>query len=120
MSSFYCVDTMPLPQVRSAEPLTRAEFERQLKAWLTESNEAHVGEFIGYGGKPWLWVRQGSGIYHLNADTKRAGVEEYVRMVSREPSLGWTVTPGRAGKMTKVVFGQRMVAIPGFYFYRKA
>ena len=68
----------------------------------------------------WIWVKHGSGLYHLNADTRRRGVASYLALTETESDLQWTVTTGRAGKMTKVTFGKRMVAIPGFYFYRRA
>jgi hypothetical protein len=111
---------MPMLKVRSAEPLARAEFERRLREWYEGTDEDRIGGDTDYGGSSWLWVRYGSGRYHLNADSKREGVATYLRLLERTPDLNWIVTAGRAGKMTKVVFGARQQAIPGFYLYRKA
>jgi len=110
---------MPLERVRRATPLSRAEFEERLRAWYQSTDETRIGDGGSYGGAPWVWVRHGTGLYHLNADTKREGVGAYLNLLAKEPSLRWIVGEGRAGKLTKVLFGDRQVAIPGFYLYRK-
>ena len=110
---------MPMPKIPVSAALSKSQFETQLRSWFEESSEERIGQSNGYGGAPWIWVRHGSGVYHLNADTKRAGVEDYLMLAQSEADVQWVVTTGRAGKMTKVTFGRRMVAIPGFYFYRK-
>jgi serine/threonine protein kinase len=108
---------MPIPRNHRAEPLARSEFEAVLRSWYRNSDEETIGGTVRYGGTPWLWIVVQRDLYHLNADTKRAGVEEYLDRVRTEPELLWTVIEGRAGKRTKVVFGADRRAISGFYLY---
>jgi hypothetical protein len=111
---------MPIKRGRSAAPIPRAAFEARLRRWYELTDEARVGDESSFGGTPWVWVQQGARRFHLNADTTREGVGEYLAMLTREPELQWTVVRGRAGRLTKVVFGHRQQGIPGFYLYAKA
>ncbi len=67
-----------------------------------------------------MWIQHGARRFHLNADTTRERVGEYLAMLAREPELQWTVVRERAGRLTTVVFGRRQQVIPGFYLYAKA
>jgi hypothetical protein len=111
---------MPIERGRSAAPISRAAFEARLRRWYELTNEVRVGDASPFGGAPWVWIQHGARRFHLNADATREGAGEYLAMLTREPELQWTVVRGRAGRLTKVVFGRMQQVIPGFYLYAKA
>jgi hypothetical protein len=96
---------MTIQKNRSAEPVSRSEFDAILQTWYQGTEEDTVGGSVRYGGTPWLWVRYKGDLFHLNADTSRAGVREYLRLISSHTDLPWTVVEGRSGRRTKVLFG---------------
>ena len=89
----------PIECGRSAAPISRAAFEARLRRWYELTDDARVGDDSSFGGTPWVWIQNGARRFHLNADTTREGVGEYLAMLTREPELQWTVVRGRAGRL---------------------
>ena len=80
--------------------------------WETLGN---VGEFVR---RPWLKVGIGAVSCHLNANSTRAGVAEYLALVAEQgPKLPWFVVSGRGGLINEVAVGREQVRIRGFHLY---
>jgi hypothetical protein len=101
---------------------TRAEDKRELslvlQAWLIASDAPTIG--AGRGQQPWMFINLG-GVRTavLNADTKRAAVDEYVRDVQvRGADVPWNILPNqRNGKLNKLGFRVDGKSTPGWYCY---
>lgn len=101
---------------------TRAENKRELldvlQAWLIASNAPAIG--TGRGQQPWVFIGLAGGrTAVLNADTKRAAVEEYVRDAqARGADAPWHILPNRRnGKLNKLSFRADGRPTPGWYCY---
>ena len=55
----------------------------------------------------------------LNADTKRAAIQELVDAVDHRALL-WSVIANREGELNKVTFRPDGAGVPGFYCYTSA
>jgi hypothetical protein len=109
---------MPLAQVRRREAVTKSEFHRRLRTWRDTTDDTQIGPVGGRGQTPWVHVRDGSGLFALNADTKRQGVEDYLQLVKLfGDDLQWKVVASRAGKMTALEYGPEGRSIRYFYLY---
>jgi len=66
-----------------------------------------------------MWVQVGSYTCRLNADTKRDGVQKYLKIVDRHaPDAQWHVRMNQNGtNYNKIHFGHDVECIPGFYLY---
>ncbi len=105
-------------RIRKDEAITRAEFDSALKAWFDGANPGEwVGDRGGRGQAPWIFVRDLGRVFHLNADSNREGVREYLGMLTTSPNLEWTVVLNRNGTPNKVAFGPDQRTISGFYLY---
>lgn len=63
-------------------------------------------------------IQLGSVQVVLNADTKRAAVEQYLEATRREgPDLPWLVIANRRGRVNKVIFRKDGQETPGWYCY---
>src|ERR1700726_958033 len=85
----------------------KAELLRVLEAWLRTSDAPTLGDGSKRGQTPWLFITLGQyrrGV--LNADTKRAAVEEYVADTqTRGARIPWSVIRNsRNHKWNKLVF----------------
>jgi hypothetical protein len=101
-----------------SEPLTRGELDTALADWARAfPREATIGPVGDYGGKAWLHVRDQGRPFHLNVDTRREGVLEYLAMLEADPQLEWHVVPNARGALNKAAFGPQQRTIPGFYLY---
>jgi DNA-binding NarL/FixJ family response regulator len=52
-----------------------------LRDCYRSTDDERIGGVVEYGGTPWLWVSLGPDRFHLNADSKREGVESYLRLL---------------------------------------
>jgi hypothetical protein len=108
----------------SIPPKTRCrskqEFTDLLRKWYDHTDERVIGGSPEYNQTPWLWVQIGTFECHLNADTKRQGVREYLERVIRySAGLEWRVCANQNGKFNKVCFSPDAYPIAGFYLYVK-
>jgi hypothetical protein len=97
----------------------REEFHNVLRAWLDESLEDRVGDSESHAGSAWLWVRHAGDHFYLKADSNRAGIREYIRVV--EENRGdpeWSLQNTAPGVRDRVAVGRSRKVIDGFEFYR--
>ncbi len=102
--------------VRGARVAGVEELRRLLRTWLQRTGEPTVGDVGRFGGSPWLHVDLPGHELVLNADTKRAAVQEYIDAQSAE----LFVVANRRGIVNKVVFRQDRTPTPGWYCYTTA
>ena len=96
---------------------TKEELVALLRDWL-RTGEKTIGDVGSFGGKPWVRIRLGGTQVVLNADTKRAAVQEYLAYVAENgPDSPWPVVANQRGTVNKVVFRADGVATPGWYAY---
>ena len=108
---------MPLDPIPASIALDKSQFHKQLRRWLSETDEDVVGP-DGYGQRGLIHVRSGRSLFKLNADTTRSGVKAYLELVDRVgDNLNWEVTTSQRGNMTAVIYGREGVRIPGFFLY---
>ena len=88
-----------------------------LRNWLRESQAVTVGDVGSFGGRPWLLIDIGGHEVALNADTKRAAVEAFVRGSWPDPERPWRVIANRRGQVNKVLTGPDPEPVPGWYAY---
>jgi hypothetical protein len=96
----------------------KGELLRLLEAWLEISDALNIGS-TEYGQTPWIFItlnqRQTA---VLNADTKRAAVEEYVKDAqARGADVSWWVIRNRRGSWNKLAFRADHMPTPGWYCY---
>jgi hypothetical protein len=110
---------VPMNKGERTAPLSRAEFEDRLRTWSGGApDSAVIGGSAGQGRHPWLWVRSGADLFHLNADATGAGVRTYLALADRHGrEMAWHVTTTRSGRATKVVFGPNRKSITRFPLY---
>ena len=107
-----------MQRVGREDAITRERFDAALRAWVEQAQPGEwIGDRQGRGQAAWIFVRDLGKYYHLNADSNREGVREYVGMLAVDPELAWTIVPNRNGKPNKVAFGSEQRTISGFFFY---
>jgi hypothetical protein len=99
---------------------SKDELFRLLRSWLQVSDMPTIGDFGDYGRRPWIFITFGrgrSGV--LNADTKRAAIEKYVKDAqTRGANVPWLVIPNsRTHQWNKLVFEKDHKPTPGWYCY---
>lgn len=96
----------------------RRDFVELLRWWLETTSEPTIGDLGSYSGRPWLRVRAGSTLCHLNADTSRAGVQRFLELVREHGGdLEWRVVANQRGKVNRVAFGPAAERVKKFYLY---
>lgn len=109
---------MPMEQIRRNQALTKAQFHRRLRDWFQTTNDAVVGSEEVRGRTPWVYVRDGTEMFALNADTSRDAVGRYLQMVIMYgDNLQWEVAQSQRGNMTAVTYGPHHVRLTPFYLY---
>lgn len=98
--------------------LSKEEFVLLLERWLNETNEVQIGSGK-YGGTPWVRIHLGHLAFHLNLDTKRAGVEAFVSNHRIGDGL-WRVVESTSGKHTVVTNAANHLKIRTFNLYSDA
>ncbi len=100
-------------------PLTKqSELKDMLIKWL-ETTEITIGDMHGRPSnpEPWIWIKIDNVLYHINADTKRGGVEAFIK--NEENGNPWMIIPtGKLKKLTKVTNDINGNPIPLFYMYK--
>jgi hypothetical protein len=95
----------------------KTELARVLSRWLRESTAMTVGNVGRFGGRPWLRITVGAHEVVVNADTKRAAVEQFVRDSNNDPERDWQVNENRRGRINKVTPNADGPPLPGWYAY---
>jgi hypothetical protein len=109
---------MPMDRVRRRQALTKAEFHQRLRFWLENTADVVVGPEGVDGRTGWVYVRDGSNMFVLHADTKRDAVDRYLQRVRlHDEDLQWTVASSQRGKMTAVEYGSERLRVTSFYLY---
>lgn len=88
-----------------------------LKAWLSQSQAPTIGDVKTFGGRAWLHIEINGQHVVLNADTKRAAVEAFVRLSEVDPDQPWRVIANRRGRVNKVLPYPQTDPLPGWYAY---
>lgn len=110
----------PSSIVRGTRCASKTDFVRVLQRWYDGTDEPTIGGVGSYGGKAWLWVRVGGYECHLNADTKRDAVFQFLEWARfRGSEYPWHVRANRKGVCNKVVVHPQGIETPGFYLYVK-
>lgn len=98
--------------------LRRRTLFNWLERWHRETSWDTLGDVGEFVRRPWLKVGIGAVTCHLNANTTRAGVAEYLAIVADEgPKLPWFVVSGRGRLINEVAVGRAQVRIRGFHLY---
>ncbi len=112
---------MPMDQVRRDQALSKSQFHQRLRSWLDDSDDDVVGPDGVDGRTGWVYVRDGSDIFVLHADTQRDAVRSYIQSVSQYgDDLQWNIAKSQRGKMTAVVYGPDKLRQKSFYLYAVA
>jgi hypothetical protein len=78
---------------------------------VADPTAAHT---LSHGG---LRIQVGGIEVVLNADTKRAAAEAFVRASATDPDRPWLVVASQRGNATKVLPGPDAIPVPGWYAY---
>jgi hypothetical protein len=94
---------------------SKEELITTLKSWLGNSSEATIGDIQNFGGRGLIKISLPDGRdVTINADTKRAAVEEYI---AHAPDNKWLVVSNNRGVFNKVTFRSDKAAVKGWYCY---
>ncbi len=94
----------------------KEDFLNILKCWMRFSKSETIGDLtIMIGRTPLLFLKIGSSTYYINADSKRTGVEEFLK----NKEYSWRIIFNEDGVKNKVTNRQDEEAIPLFYFYKE-
>lgn len=108
-----------LPRMTKSAPIHIRRLIADLERWAEQpgGEDETVGDAAMRGQKAWLWAKHGNQLMHLNADTTRKGIREFV--VQLKSSNALSAVPNDKGPINKVIVtGQN--PIPGFYLYLDA
>jgi hypothetical protein len=107
------------PQNTRESAVRREEFHQALQSWLDDSFDDRIGDPDSHGGLAWFWVRHGGDHFYLNADSTRAGVRQYLRIVERSGGdADWSMHSSTPGIRDRVAVGADREIVDGFEFYR--
>lgn len=96
----------------------KEDFFKILKCWIRFSKSETIGDLSKMIRRtPVLFLRIGSSTYYINADSKKTGVEEFVK--NSEESESWRIIFNEDGVKNKITNRKDEEAIPGFYFYKE-
>lgn len=109
---------MPIRKIAKTDAVSRLQLNEMLQRWIHETNEKQIGDESVQGRSPWVYIKEGGRVFRLHADTKRAGVREYLRMAEDHDSEAeWHIFRNRRGRMNSVAFGPELIRPEGFYLY---
>lgn len=109
---------MPAVRIPRDNPASKRQFHDILLDWLANTNDKYVGSEDVDERTPWIHVQDGSSLFILHSDTKRAAVLQYLKLVAvHGADIAWTITLSQRGKMTAVAFGPSEERHKPFYLY---
>lgn len=110
---------MHMVRVPKSAPMPRAAFDEALYAWSATAKPGEtVGDTTRRGQTPWLHIAHAGGLFYLNADSTKDGVDKYLGVLREEPRAEWTVVANNRGVLNKAAFGTSQRIIKKFYMYR--
>ena len=84
-----------------------------LKWWLKLSKKNTIGNIDNIrNNQKLILIQIGAKSYYINADTTRAGVEEFLKNKDRN----WKIIKSKRGNLNKITNSDQ--DIPGFYMYK--
>ena len=95
----------------------KAALGEVLQRWLDRSAAPTLGDVGTFGGRAWLLIDLGAHRVALNADTKRAAVETFLRDGATNPQRPWRVVANARGRINKVLPNPDAAPLPGWYAY---
>lgn len=95
----------------------KRELAEVLREWRSRSSAVTLGEVGAFGGRAWLRVDVAGKEVVLNADTKRAAVEGFLRASAQDPERAWRVVANARGRVNKVLPNPEGEPLPGWYAY---
>lgn len=101
-------------------PLTsKSQVITLLQEWLFTLG-ATIGDLYGRRSnpEPWLWIKINNNLYKIHADSKREGIEVFVK--NHENTNSWKVIANRNKIFNKVSNDATGKAIKGLYFYSES
>jgi hypothetical protein len=107
--------------ISGVEVSGKAELVQLLRSWLKLSDAATIGNTGSFGGRPCIFIKLQEGVTAvLNADTKRAAVEQFVKCAETHgPDAPWRVMRNRLGVLNKLAFYPG-IAARGWYCYLRS
>ena len=93
------------------------DFVELLRWWLEKTDEDTIGDGEKFSGTPWVRVTIGGVPCHLNADTRREGVEKFLQSVADEGGASFSVVANTRRNVNKVAVGQSKQIWRYFYLY---
>jgi hypothetical protein len=96
---------------------SKRQLTQILASWLSRSSAPTIGAVGSFGGRGWLLIEVAGHEIVLNADTKRAAVETFVRDGRPDSGEAWCVVANAKGRVNKVLPNARAVPLPGWYAY---
>ena len=100
-------------------PLTsKFQLTALLQQWLITSGST-IGDLHGKSSNPesWLWIKINNNLYQINADTKRQGVQMFLKNEANKNP--WVIIPTEnSGNLTKFTNDINGNPIPCFYMYK--
>jgi tRNA(fMet)-specific endonuclease VapC len=105
--------------VKGTRVANKGELLRLLQDWLELSSVTTIGDIGTFGRDPCIFISLANDrTAVLNADTKRAAVEQYVKNAKvHGANAAWSVIPNRQGRLNKLTFREDGIETPGWYCY---
>jgi hypothetical protein len=109
---------MPAARIDRSAPVSKRQFHDILLDWLANTTDKYIGSEKVDERTPWIHVQDDRTMFILHADTKRAAVLHYLKLVAiHGADITWTITLSQKGKMTAVAFGPSKERHTPFYLY---
>jgi hypothetical protein len=100
------------------ETMSRTRLHTWLQRWYHETTMETIGGVGEFVRRPWVRVEIGAVRCHLNANTTREGVAEYLALAAEDGSdLRWHVVPGRSGAINVVAVGRGRTRVRGLHLF---
>lgn len=95
---------------------SKDDFVDALKRCLSNCDRDTVGMIRSRGDLKWAWVEFADERFHLNADTRREGMEAFIANDAAGQRL-WYVVENERGRWNKVTNRSDKNPIENFFFY---
>ena len=87
-----------------------------LKWWMIVSKLDRIGSSKLNGNTPIMYIKLGSSLYYINADTSKEGVKTFLKNKTNSPE--WRLITNNEGKVNKVTNDPNQQPIKGLYMYK--
>ena len=116
IEKYFTPDKNFIKPIKKSFPITsKSEFFELLKWWSKITKSDRIGDLREMNNNtPLIFLKIGSSIYILNADSTKTGVKEFLKNKENP----WEIIVNENGVKNKIT-NNKSEAIPGFYFYKK-